>query len=182
MKQEHIKKYIAIGVVLLLFAPIIFGSRIFPNIFPFTVLQRGFFGGNIVNTTGSTTSRDESDNSTGLNNLSEPVTILDLQIGDGELAEAPKTVHVGYVGTRLDPNTGEEIIFDQNLDKESPFAFQLGSGAVISGFEQGVTGMRVGGTRLVIIKPEMGYGNQQAGDIPPNTTLQFMIELYAVKE
>ena len=182
MKQEHIKKYIAIGVALLLFAPLILGSQIFPNIFPFSVLQSGLFGGNTVNTAGSATNGTENNAGIGLNNLSESVTILDLEIGNGDVAEAPKTVHVGYIGTRIDPNTGEEIIFDQNLSKESPFSFRLGSGAVIPGFEQGVTGMRVGGRRLVIISPEMGYGNQQAGDIPPNTTLQFMIELYEVKE
>lgn len=181
MQQEHKKKYIAIGVALLLFAPIV-GSQIFPNIFPFSVLQSGFFGGNDLTTVESTTNVNTNGGTLNIGDLSEPVIALDLQIGDGDLAEAPKIVHVGYVGTRIDPNTGEEIIFDQNLNRESPFVFQLGSGAVISGFEQGVTGMRVGGRRLVIIQPEMGYGNQQAGDIPPNTTLQFMIELYEVKE
>ena len=182
MQQKHIKKYIAFGVALLLFVPLIFGTQIFPNIFPFTILQNALFSGNPISTVGSVT--DESDNTgVDLNIASDDsIVVLDLEIGSGEVAEAPKTVHVGYVGTRIDPSTGKEIIFDQNLSRESPFSFQLGSGSVIPGFEQGVAGMRVGGKRLVIISPEMGYGNQQAGDIPPNTTLQFMIELYAVKE
>ena len=138
MEQNNIKKYIAVGVALLLFVPLV-GSQIFPSIFPFTVLRNAFFGGNPINTiTNTTVNRDESDSNTNLNNLSEPVTILDLEIGDGTLAEAPKTVHVGYIGTRIDPNTSEEIIFDQNLNKESPFPFQLGVGSVIPGFEQGV--------------------------------------------
>lgn len=181
MQKEHIKKYIAIGVALLLFAPII-GSQIFPNVFPFNLLQSGIFGRNNSNTGNATNNSSTNDIKLDTGNPSEPVIIFDLQVGDGPLAEAPKTVHVGYIGTHKDPNTGEDITFDQNLNRDSPFVFQLGTGSVIPGFEQGVMGMRVGGTRLVIISPEMGYGNQQAGNIPPNTTLQFMIELYEVKE
>ena len=182
MQQENIKKYIAVGVALLLFVPIIIGSRIFPRVFPFTALQGGLFGGGVDNIIESTTGSSGNNSAVDIGNLSEPVTILDLEVGDGAVAEAPSTVDVGYVGTRIDPDTNEEVIFDQNLDKESPFSFQLGAGTVIPGFEQGVTGMRVGGKRLVIISPEMGYGDKQVGSIPPNTTLQFMIELYEVKE
>lgn len=111
----------------------------------------------------------------------DPVTILDLKVGEGDLAEPPNTVSLGYIGTRIDPETGEELIFDQMTDRHRPFVFQLGDEQVIPGFEIGVTGMRVGGKRLVTIQPEMGYGDQQVASIPPNTTLQFLIELYEVK-
>lgn len=182
MKKENIKIYIAVGVALLLFAPLIFGNRLFPNIFPFTVLQSGIFGGGNINTTNPTTSNPQNTGTINLGDPSQPVTILDLEIGNGATAEPGKIVSVGYIGTRVDPDTGEKITFDQNLSRETPFSFPLGSGQVIPGFDMGVTGMRVGGRRLVTIRPEMGYGNQQAGSIPPNTTLQFMIELYEVKE
>ena len=185
-----IKKYIAIGIGLLIFIPLIFGGRIFPQIFPFNVLQAGMFnwgmGNNAQQVSNSDTSINNSNTSSDVasafTDLSDPVTILDLEVGDGAVAEPSKTVSVGYVGTRIDPDTGEKIIFDQNLDRDSAFSFELGSGMVIPGFDQGVTGMRIGGKRLVVIKPEMGYGDQQVGDIPPNTTLHFLIELYEVKE
>ena len=191
--QEDIKIYIAVGIAIIIFVPFMFGSQIFSRIFPFSFFQGAFLN------SGSTTSDDPAisaeipDSRSGdrgattnlldqLGGLSDPVTILDLELGEGTVAETSKTVSVGYIGTRFDPDTGEEVIFDQNLNKEAPFSFILGSGMVIPGFDQGVTGMRIGGKRLVIIQPEMGYGDQQVGDIPPNTTLQFMIELYEVKE
>ena len=176
------KKYIAIGVALLLFAPLIFGSQIFPNIFPFTILQGGLFGGNDINTISTGANIGKSNTNTNREILLDPVATFDLEVGDGTVAKAPKQVSIGYIGTRIDPDTGKEVIFDQNLNRESPFSFQIGAGTVIPGFDQGVTGMRVGGKRLIIISPEMGYGNQQVGDIPPNTTLQFIVELYEVKE
>ena len=187
--DKNIKTYIAVGVALLIFVPFIFRSQLFSRIFPFSALQAGFFSGTTTTGGGSAAvpldgvpSRDTSANSGGFAGLSDPVTILDLEVGEGMLAEESKKVHVGYIGTRIHPETNEEIIFDQNLSRENPLSFVIGSGMVIPGFDAGVAGMRVGGKRLVIIKPEMGYGDQQVGDIPPNTTLQFMIELYEVTE
>ncbi|MCY4576830.1 MAG: FKBP-type peptidyl-prolyl cis-trans isomerase [Candidatus Kaiserbacteria bacterium] len=184
MQQKNIKTYIAIGLALIIFVPFVFGGQLFSRIFPFGLLRSGFFGGGPA--TDAVTPDpllEEGVGSSGtFDSFSDPVTILDLEVGGGAVAEASTTVSIGYVGIRIDPKTGEEIVFDQNLSRETPFSFVLGSGQVIPGFDQGVTGMRVGGKRLVIIQPEMGYGNQQVGSIPPNTTLQFMIELYEVKQ
>ena len=178
--EKSIQTYIAIGLALIIFVPFVFGGQLFSQIFPFSMFRAGVPGGDTADTSGLPGQGDLA--GAGAAAFSDPVTILDLQIGEGELAEPQNTVSVGYVGTRIDPDTGEEIIFDQNTERDSAFTFVLGSGQVIPGFDMGVTGMRVGGQRLVIIQPEMGYGDQQAGSIPPNTTLQFLIELYEVQK
>jgi len=105
----------------------------------------------------------------------------DLQIeiiteGDGEVAEAGTRVSVHYEG-RLE--NGE--VFDTSRKRGQPFDFTIGAGQVISGWEQGVTGMKIGETRRLTIPPELGYGEAGAGGvIPPNATLIFEIELLDV--
>ncbi|MDE0243478.1 MAG: FKBP-type peptidyl-prolyl cis-trans isomerase [Candidatus Kaiserbacteria bacterium] len=113
-------------------------------------------------------------------NLADAVRYLDVIQGSGDAVVDGDTVRVGYVGMYLDENTGEQVIFDSNLDPDSPFQFTLGSGFVIPGFEGGIIGMRRGGQRLIRIEPSAGYGSKAAGSIPPDTTLIFVIELYGV--
>jgi FKBP-type peptidyl-prolyl cis-trans isomerase len=68
--------------------------------------------------------------------------------------------------------------FDSSKDRGMPFAFRLGGGEVIGGWDEGVQGMQEGGTRVLIIPPELGYGARGAGRvIPPNATLKFEVEL-----
>ncbi|KXK00183.1 MAG: FK506-binding protein [Parcubacteria bacterium OLB19] len=62
-----------------------------------------------------------------------------------------------------------------------PFVFKVGQGMVIEGWEQGVVGMKVGGQRILVIPPELGYGEKGIGPIPPNSTLVFSIELLEIK-
>ena len=72
--------------------------------------------------------------------------------------------------------------FDSSLDRNEPFPFVVGGGEVIPGWDQGVEGMKVGGTRKLIIPPDMGYGDQGAGGvIPPGATLVFEVELIEVQ-
>jgi FKBP-type peptidyl-prolyl cis-trans isomerase FkpA len=100
--------------------------------------------------------------------------------GTGAEARAGTSVRVHYTGWLFDPskpgNRGAK--FDSSKDRNDPFEFDLGAGMVIRGWDEGVQGMKVGGTRLLQIPPELGYGARGAGGvIPPNATLLFEVEL-----
>lgn len=101
------------------------------------------------------------------------IKITDIKQGNGPQAKKGRFVHVCYVG-RL--NSGVE--FDSAKDR--PFSFRLGCGEVIKGLDTGIEGMKVGGKRKVVVPPVLGYGNKKVGPIPPNSTLQFEVELKAV--
>lgn len=104
--------------------------------------------------------------------------IQDSVCGDGDAAEAGMIVTVHYIGTLEDGTQ-----FDASRDRGEPFQFALGTSSVIQGWDEGVVGMKVGGTRTLTIPPELGYGAAGAGDlIPPNSTLIFEIELLEVGE
>jgi FKBP-type peptidyl-prolyl cis-trans isomerase FkpA len=100
----------------------------------------------------------------------------DTVIGDGATAVKGQTVSVHYTGWLID---GEK--FDSSKDRNDPFQFPLGAGRVIRGWDEGVQGMKVGGTRRLTIPPQLGYGAQGAGGvIPPNATLVFEVELLTI--
>jgi peptidylprolyl isomerase len=102
----------------------------------------------------------------------------DLKEGDGAEVKTGDQVSVQYVG--VDYETGKE--FDSFCDRGQPFPFQLGSGQVIPGWDQGVVGMKVGGQRELIIPPDLAYGAQgQPPAIGPNATLVFVIDLVSVE-
>ena len=108
----------------------------------------------------------------------EELVIEDIVEGDGQEAKQGDQVTVNYVG--VDYETGEQ--FDASWDSGQEFPFQLGSGQVIQGWDQGVEGMKVGGRRQLIIPPDLAYGPQgQPPDIGPNATLVFVIDLTAVQ-
>jgi len=107
----------------------------------------------------------------------------DTTVGSGAEATAGQRVKVHYTGWLHDPsapnNRGKK--FDSSKDRGDPFSFALGGGQVIRGWDEGVQGMKVGGTRVLTIPPEMGYGARGAGGvIPPNATLVFEVELLGV--
>ena len=103
--------------------------------------------------------------------------IEDVTAGSGPEAKPGSQVVVHYTGW-LYTNGAAGAKFDSSKDRGEPFSFPLGAGHVIRGWDEGVAGMKVGGTRRLIIPPEMGYGARGAGGvIPGNATLLFEVEL-----
>ena len=92
--------------------------------------------------------------------------------GSGDVAKAGQTVVVHYTGLL---ETGKK--FDSSHDRGQPFSFKLGQGRVIKGWEEALALMKPGEKRTLIIPPELGYGDRQAGPIPPNSMLIFEVEL-----
>jgi peptidylprolyl isomerase len=100
--------------------------------------------------------------------------ITDIWEGDGAVAKSGDTVRVHYVGVAY--STGEE--FDASWNRGDPLEFRLGLGQVISGWDQGVQGMKVGGRRQLVIPPDLAYGDRGAGrTIAPGETLIFVCDL-----
>jgi FKBP-type peptidyl-prolyl cis-trans isomerase FkpA len=99
--------------------------------------------------------------------------IEELVVGEGAEATAGQQVSVHYTGWLTN---GKK--FDSSKDRNDPFEFALGARQVIAGWDEGVQGMKIGGTRKLTIPPELGYGARGAGGvIPPNATLVFEVEL-----
>ena len=104
----------------------------------------------------------------------------DTVAGDGDAARAGQQVSVHYTGWLHDPAApnGRGRKFDSSKDRGQPFRFGLGAGQVIGGWDEGVQGMQIGGTRVLLIPPELGYGARGAGGvIPPNAALVFEVDL-----
>ena len=102
--------------------------------------------------------------------------IEELVVGGGAVAAAGQKVSVHYTGWLTDRSK-----FDSSKDRGEPFAFPLGRGQVIKGWDEGVSGMKVGGKRKLTIPPSLGYGTRGAGGvIPPNATLVFEVELLGI--
>jgi peptidylprolyl isomerase len=101
----------------------------------------------------------------------------DFEAGEGPAAQAGQQVDVHYTGW-LEDGT----MFDSSLERGQPFSLKLGAGQVIPGWDEGLVGMQVGGSRQLVIPPELAYGERGAGGvIPPNATLIFEVELVAIK-
>jgi FKBP-type peptidyl-prolyl cis-trans isomerase FkpA len=127
---------------------------------------------------GSSTTAPTSSPNSGITTLQ----ITDVKAGTGTTASNGRQLTVNYTGwvysTTAADHHGNQ--FDSSVGK-TPFTFTLGVGQVIAGWDQGFNGMRVGGQRTLIIPPSLGYGNQAAGTIPPNSTLIFDVELLDVR-
>lgn len=99
----------------------------------------------------------------------------DVVVGTGATAKAGDMVSVHYLGTFTNGTK-----FDSSYDRGQTFQFKLGAGGVIKGWDEGVAGMKVGGKRKLVIPPSLGYGPQDYGPIPGNSTLLFDVELVSI--
>jgi FKBP-type peptidyl-prolyl cis-trans isomerase FkpA len=137
--------------------------------------------------TGAAASAGSSSPSTGGGNGVSNITSLqvtDAKVGTGTEATTGKTVSVHYTGWLYNEGASDHhgAKFDSSRDRNEPFEFPLGAGQVIKGWDQGVSGMKVGGQRTIVIPPALGYGSAGAGGvIPPNATLVFDVELLGVR-
>ena len=125
----------------------------------------------------------QKENDSSDNNINKEIVmenglkVEDVKLGTGAEAKEGNMITAHYTGTLLDGTK-----FDSSLDRGTPFSFQLGSGQVIAGWDQGVLGMKVGGKRKLTIPPDLAYGEQGIpGAIPSNATLIFEIELLSVQ-
>ncbi len=101
----------------------------------------------------------------------------DTTAGQGATAKAGQTVSVHYTGWLTNGTK-----FDSSKDRNDPFEFKLGAGQVIRGWDEGVQGMKIGGTRKLTIPPQLGYGAHGAGGvIPPNATLVFEVAMLELR-
>lgn len=101
---------------------------------------------------------------------------VDIVQGTGKVARSGTRVTVHYTGWLSDGTK-----FDSSVDRKEPLVFELGAGRVIPGWDSGISGMRVGGKRRLIIPPALGYGSEANGPIPANSTLTFDVELLQVE-
>lgn len=139
--------------------------------------------GTTDSTTGSTDGTGEGTGDAAGTNLAndpallaEELVIEDLVVGTGAEAKTGDTVSVHYTGWLTDGTK-----FDSSVDRGKPYEFTIGEGRVIAGWDQGVGGMKVGGTRKLTIPPSMGYADTAVGIIPAGSTLIFEIELLGIK-
>jgi len=103
--------------------------------------------------------------------------VQDRIVGTGEEALQGSVLTVHYVGILEDGTQ-----FDSSIQRGAPYVFRLGAGEVIPGWDEGLAGMKVGGRRLLVIPPELAYGEQARGPIPANATLVFEVELLSVSK
>jgi len=150
MTSENLKIGIAVAVALVVIIIFFFFN-------PFTSVPTNPGQVTNISSTGTTT-----------------LVVQDETVGTGDTAEPGDLVTVNYTG-KLQDGT----VFDTSVGK-APFQFTLGQGQVIPGWDQGLVGMKVGGKRLLIIPPNLGYGSQAVGPIPANATLTFEVELLKV--
>jgi FKBP-type peptidyl-prolyl cis-trans isomerase len=120
-------------------------------------------------------SKDTSKKPTITKPSGDPPTKLvtkDVVVGKGTAAKAGDKLSVHYLGALFDAKQ-----FESSWDSGQPFAFTLGQGDVIAGWDQGIVGMKPGGRRLLVIPAALAYAEQGQGDIPPNSPLIFVVDL-----
>lgn len=158
----------------------VFVALIFVAFFGFLYLQSRSEPATITtsrDTLTSSSSKETTKPQATNTKMETELKIEDLVVGTGDEAVSGKKVTVHYSGTLVDGTK-----FDSSYDRSTPFSFSLGAGEVIKGWDQGVSGMKVGGKRKLTIPSNLGYGERGVGAIiPPNATLVFEVELLKVE-
>jgi FKBP-type peptidyl-prolyl cis-trans isomerase len=140
------------------------------------VVVGGYFVSQIPSDSANIDTTDTLGAETSGVDMNEKLEIQDEIVGTGAEAISGKTITVNYSGTLTDGTK-----FDSSYDRNEPFTFVLGAGEVIQGWAQGFAGMKIGGKRKLTIPPSLGYGSNDMGVIPPNSTLIFEVELLKVE-
>ena len=133
---------------------------------------------------GSESAPQSTSDETVTNEVITELQIIDVVEGDGDMPTAGQNIVVHYTGWLYEPQAEDNkgAKFDSSVDRGQPFVFPLGQGRVIRGWDEGFAGMKIGGKRILIIPPDMGYGAAGAGAaIPPNATLMFEVELLEIQ-
>lgn len=165
----HLNTYewAGVGIIAFLFVLTVVSLQMSNNINVFSTLSAG-------QSAALVTSVDSANQA---NNSSEQRLIVnDIARGTGKQVREGDRVVVHYTGSL---STGEQ--FDNSRDRGQPLSFTVGAGRVIAGWEKGILGMRQGGTRVLVIPPELAYGSRAVSGIPANSTLVFTIELLEVE-
>ncbi len=144
----------------------------------FTALNTG--SNSIANTASVVVANDDAtktaiEGSVGLDGELKRLVVDDVQLGEGAEVKTGDSVTVHYVGTLKDGSK-----FDDSYVRGTPYTFTVGDGKVIKGWDEGLVGMQVGGERILVVPPDMAYGNRQVGPIPPNSPLIFKVELVSI--
>lgn len=167
MKKLSTREYIGVVVALVvMFSFLFFGQYIF-----------GYRSNYSASGADSTVGANVADTSGEAVTASSGVVIKEVNVGTGEAVKAGDTISVNYTGMLSDGTK-----FDSSYDRGEPIKFVVGGGQIIKGFDEGVLGMKVGGKRNIKIPPELGYGAQQVGPIPANSTIVFDVELMKITE
>lgn len=181
--MSPINKYEAIGIFLsIALMAVILGVFRFQGTSDLAVLiEPGSQGAVVV--AGEDTQGEQSGLADALFNAStqsgglQKLVIDDITIGTGDQVTEGDTLTVHYIGS-----TQDGVQFDNSYVRGEPFVFTVGEGKVIEGWEKGLVGMQVGGQRVLVIPPDMAYGNRQVGPIPAGSILVFAVELLALNE
>jgi len=160
MKNLSKKEWIAVAVAVIFVGYTLFGNEI-----------KSLFNLNSM----SNESQIASTTSSSANSLG--VVVNDVVVGTGTEVKTGQTLSVNYVLSLSDGT-----VVQNSKDFNTPFSFVLGANQVIPGWEIGFTGMKVGGTRTMIIPPELAYGANAVGPIPANSTLIFTVELLSATD
>lgn len=173
MKNLSIKEWVGVGAGVAFVAYMFFGNVIY-GVFTGQTADSGEAinqTANVNNSNTMTQPQTEPSNAGG-------VKTEDLVVGTGAEVKNGSQVGVNYVLKLAD---GTLIQDSKQVAVGQAFEFTAGAGQLIPGWEAGILGMKVGGKRIITIPPSLGYGSQQAGPIPPNSTLVFEIEVVSVK-